>query len=160
LKVPICVSGTRDAQTIDEIKPKKDDHVIIKRRDSAFQDTELRVWLQSVGINVLVFCGVDTSICVETSIRDAFNLGYDVVLISDATASGIKNHYETTLDRVRDYYGLQMNYDRFKTMINNLNMIRKENLDIKHYSQSIEKFINEFGLLDFRNFRETPVQVV
>ncbi len=33
LKVPICVSGTRDAQTIDEIKPKKDDHVIIKRRD-------------------------------------------------------------------------------------------------------------------------------
>jgi hypothetical protein len=53
-----------------------------------------------------------------------------------------------------------MNYDRFKTMINNLNMIRKENLDIKHYSQSIEKFINEFGLLDFRNFRETPVQVV
>jgi hypothetical protein len=59
-----------------------------------------------------------------------------------------------------DYYGLQMNYDRFKTMINNLNMIRKENLDIKHYSQSIEKFINEFGLLDFRNFRETPVQVV
>lgn len=87
-------------------KTKKDDHVIIKRRDSAFQDTELRVWLQSVGINVLVFCGVDTSICVETSIRDAFNLGYDVVLISDATASGIKNHYETTLDRVRDYYGL------------------------------------------------------
>ena len=115
LKVPICVSGTWDAQTIDEIKPKKDDHVIIKRRDSAFQDTELRVWLQSVGINVLVFCGADTSICVETSIRDGFNLGYDIVLISDATASSMKNHYETTLDRVRDYYGLQMNYDRFTT---------------------------------------------
>ncbi len=160
LKVPICVSGTWDAQTIDEIKPKKDDHVIIKRRDSAFQDTELRVWLQSVGINVLVFCGVDTSICVETSIRDGFNLGYDIVLISDATASGMKNHYETTLDRVRDYYGLQMNYDRFTTMVNNLNMIRKEKLDIKHYSEMVDKFINEFGLLDFRNFRETPVQVV
>ena len=160
LKIPICVSGTWDAQTIDEIKPKKDDHVIIKRRDSAFQDTELRVWLQSVGITALVFCGVDTSICVETSIRDAFNLGYDIVLISDATASGIKNHYETTLDRVRDYYGLQMNYDRFTTMVNNLNMIRKENLDIKHYSQSIDKFLNEFGLLDFREFREGPVQVV
>ena len=122
LKLPICVRGTWDAQTIDEIKPEKDDHVIIKRRDSAFQDTELRVWLQSVGINVLVFCGVDTSICVETSIRDAFNLGYDIVLISDATASGIKKHYETTLDLVRDYYGLQMNFDRFITMVNNLNV--------------------------------------
>jgi ureidoacrylate peracid hydrolase len=159
LKVPICVSGTWDAQTIDEIKPKKDDHVIIKRRDSAFQDTELRVWLQSVGINVLVFCGVDTSICVETSIRDAFNLGYDIILISDATASGIKKHYVTTLDRVRDYYGLQMNYNRFKTMINSLNTIRKEKLDMRHYSEAIDKFIIEFGLLDFRKFRETPVQV-
>jgi ureidoacrylate peracid hydrolase len=161
LRIPICVRGTWDAQTIDEIKPEKDDHVIIKRRDSAFQDTELRVWLQSVGINVLVFCGVDTSICVETSIRDAFNLGYDIVLISDATASGIKKHYETTLDLVRDYYGLQMNFDRFITMVNNLKMIKSENLDINQarYSQSIDKFLNEFGLLNFREFHEAAVQV-
>jgi ureidoacrylate peracid hydrolase len=112
LKIPICVRGTWDAQTIDELKPKEDegDHIIIKRRDSAFQDTELRVWLQSVGINTLIFCGIDTSICVETSLRDGFNLGYDVILISDATASGIKSHYETTLTRVRDYYGLAMNF--------------------------------------------------
>lgn len=46
-KIPICVRGTWDAQTIDEIKPTEKDHVVIKRRDSAFQDTELRVWLQS-----------------------------------------------------------------------------------------------------------------
>ena len=160
LKVPICVRGTWDAQTIDDIKPKDDDHIIIKRRDSAFQDTELRVWLQSVGINVLVFCGVDTSICVETSIRDAFNLGYDIILISDATASGIKSHYETTLARVRDYYGLQMSYDRFSTMINNLNNVRSEHLDRKDYQQVIDKFINEFGLLDFREFRQAPLQSI
>jgi ureidoacrylate peracid hydrolase len=159
LKIPICVRGTWDAQTIDELKPKEDDHVIIKRRDSAFQDTELRVWLQSVGINVLVFCGVDTSICVETSIIDAFNLGYDIVLISDATASGIKSHYETTLARVRDYYGLEMNYDRFTKMINNLNISRrKKDLDLKDYKQLLDNFINEFGLLDFRDFREAPQQ--
>jgi ureidoacrylate peracid hydrolase len=55
-----------------------------------------------VGINTLIFCGADTSICVETSLRDGFNLGYDVILISDATASGIRKHYDTTLERVRD----------------------------------------------------------
>ena len=158
LKVPICVRGTWDAQTIDEIKPKEDDHVIIKRRDSAFQDTELRVWLQSVGINVLIFCGVDTSICVETSIRDAFNIGYDIILISDATASGIKSHYETTLARVRDYYGLEMSYERFTKMINNLDLLRKKQLDIKDNEQVIDNFINEFGLLDFREFREASLQ--
>ena len=35
----------------DEIKPTSKDYVVIKRRDSAFMDTELRVWLQSAGIN-------------------------------------------------------------------------------------------------------------
>lgn len=162
LKIPICVRGTWDGQTIDELKPKEEegDHIIIKRRDSAFQDTELRVWLQSAGINVLIFCGVDTSICVETSIRDAFNLGYDILLISDATASGIKEHYETTLARVRDYYGLAMNFERFSKMITNLNNARQQrNLNLEEHKQIIDNFISEFGLLDFRDFRVVaPVQ--
>lgn len=113
-KIPICVRGTWDGVTIDELKPTENDHVVIKRRDSAFQDTELRVWLQSEGINLLFFTGIDTSICVETSLRDGFNIGYDVGLISDATASGNKEHYKTTLDRVGDYYGLVMSIERFK----------------------------------------------
>ena len=156
LKIPICVRGTWDAQTIDELKPREDegDHIIIKRRDSAFQDTELRVWLQSSGINVLIFCGVDTSICVETSIRDAFNLGYDIILISDATASGNKDHYETTLARVKDYYGLAMNFERFTKMITNLDTARrKKNINFEEYKLVIDKFISEFGLLDFRDFK-------
>jgi ureidoacrylate peracid hydrolase len=160
LKIPICVRGTWDAQTIDELKPSNDDHIIIKRRDSAFQDTELRVWFQSIGVNTLVFCGVDTSICVETSIRDAFNLGYDIILISDATASGIKSHYETTLARVTDYYGLQMSYDRFTVMMNSLDKLRKEQTNLMDHKLQIDKFIEEFGLLDFRDFNHAPVQTL
>jgi ureidoacrylate peracid hydrolase len=57
-----------------------------------------------MGVNTLIFCGVDTSICVETSLREAFNIGYDVMLISDSTASGIEKHYHTTLERVRDLW--------------------------------------------------------
>jgi ureidoacrylate peracid hydrolase len=53
-KIPICVRGTWDAQTIDEIKPIEKDHIVIKRRDSAFQDTELRVWLQSMENHIFV----------------------------------------------------------------------------------------------------------
>ena len=37
-----------------------------------------------------------------------------MAIISDATASGDKRHYETTLERVRDYYGLVMDTERFK----------------------------------------------
>jgi ureidoacrylate peracid hydrolase len=110
---PICVIGTWDADIVDEIKPSAMDHVVIKRRDSAFQDTEIGVWLKSVGIDTLVFCGIDTSICVEASLRDAFNNGYDVILISDATASGNIKHFESTLEVIRDYYGLVMDVREF-----------------------------------------------
>jgi ureidoacrylate peracid hydrolase len=156
LKFPICIRGTWDGLTIDELKPKENDPIVIKRRDSAFQDTEFRVWLQSEGINLLVFTGIDTSICVETSLRDGFNIGYDVALISDATASGNKEHYKTTLQRVRDYYGLVMSIDRFKKAINNLDKIRKGELDLRDVpKERLDRILEEFNLLDPRTFALT-----
>ena len=113
MKKPICVRGTWDADIVAEIAPRPGDHVVIKRRDSAFHDTEIKVWLSSLGIDTLIFSGIDTSICVETSLRDAFNLGYDVVLIADATISSNKKHYESTIDNIKDYYGLVMNLSEF-----------------------------------------------
>jgi ureidoacrylate peracid hydrolase len=158
LKIPITVRGTWDADITDELKPNDNDLVVIKRRDSAFQDTELRVWLQSEGINLLVFTGADTSICVETSLRDGFNIGYDVMVVSDATASGDKKHYETTLERVRNYYGLVMDSERFKKAINNLDKIRTGELDLKHVSEKgLDDFLEEFNLLDPRTFDLKPI---
>ena len=158
LKVPITVRGTWDSRVIDEIKPAKRDHIIIKRRDSAFQDTELRVWLQSVGINTLILCGVDTSICVETSIRDAFNLGYDIFLISDATASGIGKYYETTLERVGDYYGIVSNLRDFKKIIKLLKQIEDGTTDFYDMSNMrISLFLEKHKLIDLRGVRRSRV---
>jgi ureidoacrylate peracid hydrolase len=144
-KVPICVRGTWDAQTIDEIKPTDADHVIIKRRDSVFQDTEINAWLRALGINTIVFSGVDTSICVETSLRDGFNQGYDVILISDATASANKEHYNTTLERVRDYYGVVMDFER---LANSSHLVQQNNGHIP--KDMVDTFIQTFNLLDPR----------
>lgn len=112
---PICIRGSWDAEIIDELKPSLNDHVVIKRRDSVFQDTEVEVWLRSLGIDSIIFSGIDTSICVESSLRDAFNHGYDIVLISDATVSNNLDHYNSTLDNIRNYYGLVMNIDELIT---------------------------------------------
>jgi ureidoacrylate peracid hydrolase len=156
LKIPITVRGTWDADITDELKPNDNDLVVIKRRDSAFQDTELRVWLQSEGINLLVFTGADTSICVETSLRDGFNIGYDVALISDATASGNSEHYKTTLERVKDYYGLVMNIERFKRAIHNLDRVRKGQVDFHKVSEeTLKNILDEFNILDPRTFALT-----
>ena len=116
-KRPICVRGTWDAKIVDEVKPTSKDHVVIKRRDSAFQDTETEVWLNSLKVNTLIFCGIDTSICVETSLRDGFNKGYDVILIADATASSNIRHYKTTIEHVKEYYGLVMKVKEIKEVL-------------------------------------------
>jgi ureidoacrylate peracid hydrolase len=147
-KVPICVRGTWDADIIDEIKPTYEDHIIVKRCDSAFQDTELRVWLRSARINALIFCGVDTSICVETSLRDGFNQGYDVILVADATASGKNRHYDTTLERVRDYYGIVTHLHEFEEIMKILEQISSGKMDYGRPYERLSEFLEKHNLID------------
>ncbi|HEY7082094.1 MAG TPA: isochorismatase family protein, partial [Nitrososphaeraceae archaeon] len=108
----------------------------------------------------LVFTGIDTSICVETSLREGFNTGYDVAIISDATASGDKRHYDTTLERVRDYYGLVMNTEKFKEVIRRLDKMRKG--EVKAFIESEDEakaFMEEWNLLDPRQFPSEQVNL-
>jgi ureidoacrylate peracid hydrolase len=112
-KIPLCVKGSWDAKLIDQFKEKLSELVLFKRRDSVFQDTELELWLKSLKVDTLLFSGVDTSICVESSLRDGFNKGWDVILLSDLTASLVGNFYQTTLSEVKENYGLVFNSDDF-----------------------------------------------
>lgn len=105
-RVPICVRGTWDAEIVPELTPSKDDHVVIKRRDSAFQDTELDLWLRSSRIDTIIFCGADTAVCVDCSVRDAFNKGYDVVVLSDAVASMHPDFHVAMLETLKEWYGV------------------------------------------------------
>ena len=83
--------------------------------------------------------------------RDAFNIGYDVILISDATASGNNKHYETTLERVRDYYGLVMTVERFFRIVNSLKKVKSGEVRVEDISKDImTDFLKEFNLLDIR----------
>ena len=112
-KVPLCIRGTWDSDIIEDLAPANDDLVVDKRRDSVFQDTEFALWLSALKINTIIFSGVDTSICVESSLRDAFNRGWDVILLSDTTASLNDKFYETTMAEVSENFGLVMKSEEF-----------------------------------------------
>jgi len=105
LRIPACIRGTWDAEVINELKPLDTDHVVIKRRDSAFQDTELDLWLRSSYVDTVIVSGVDTAICVENTLTDAFNTGYDVILVDDATASSWPKIGRATVSKVAGSYG-------------------------------------------------------
>jgi len=74
--------------------------------------TEFELWLTALGANTIIFTGIDTYyICVESSVRDAFNRGYDVTLVSDCVASRNSMHHQTTLDQVGEAFGLVVSSD-------------------------------------------------
>jgi ureidoacrylate peracid hydrolase len=117
LRIPACIRGTWDADIIDELKPTNTDHIVIKRRDSAFQDTELDLWLRSAYVDTVIITGVDTAICVENTLTDAFNIGYDVILVEDATASSWKKIGQATINKVAGSYGLVIGTDKLIKII-------------------------------------------
>lgn len=101
----LIIRGTWGAEIIDELKPQEDDISVEKPRYSAFFGTNLDVILRTYNIKYLAFVGVTTNICVETSIRDAYNLNYFPILISDATASAPPSMREATIHNVIRCFG-------------------------------------------------------
>ncbi|MBN1177465.1 MAG: cysteine hydrolase [Dehalococcoidales bacterium] len=122
LRIPACIRGTWDADIIDELKPTENDHIVVKRRDSAFQDTELDLWLRSISADTLIFTGVDSIICVENTLTDAFNIGYDVILIEDAVASSWPNIGRATIRKVEGSYGWVVKTDQFINLLHTCRM--------------------------------------
>jgi ureidoacrylate peracid hydrolase len=81
----LLAKGTWDYAIVDELKPQAGDIVIPKTRYSGFFNTNIDSVLRARGIRNLVFTGVATNVCVESSLRDAFHLEYFGVVLEDAT---------------------------------------------------------------------------
>jgi nicotinamidase-related amidase len=83
----ILVAGEPGNQIIAELAPVADEIVIDKPGKGMFYGTQLQSQLQGRGISHLVFMGVTTEVCVQTSMREANDRGYDGVLLTDCTES-------------------------------------------------------------------------
>ncbi len=100
------VRGTWGAAIVDELAPQPEDILVEKPRYSAFFGTNLDIILRTYDLKYLVFTGVATNTCVEHSIRDAYNLEYLPILVSDATMNtGPAFVREATFFNVKLNYG-------------------------------------------------------
>src|SRR5277367_6918329 len=85
LQGTLLAKGTWDYALVDELAPQPGDIVIPKTRYSGFFNTNIDSVLRARGIRTLVFTGVATNVCVESSLRDAFHLEYFGIVLEDAT---------------------------------------------------------------------------
>ena len=68
----------------EQIAPRANEKVIIKHFPDSFYNTGLNEHLATLGINHLVICGMMSHMCIDTTVRSAKRLGYNVSLLSDA----------------------------------------------------------------------------
>ena len=85
LKGSLLAKGTWDYAIVDALTPQAADIVIPKSRYSGFFNTNIDSVLRGRGIRNLIFTGIATNVCVESSLRDAFHLEYFAVVLEDAT---------------------------------------------------------------------------
>lgn len=78
------VSEYPQYQIIKEIEPIESDIVIVKKKPSAFFGTPLVSYLNDLGVDSLIICGVATSGCVRASVIDAFSYNYRVAVVEEA----------------------------------------------------------------------------
>ena len=100
------IRGTWGAEVVEALKPQANDLIVEKPRFSAFFGTNLDTILKTYNLKYLFFTGCATNICIEASIRDAANLGYFPILISDASVNnGPPFTQESTLFNVKLCFG-------------------------------------------------------
>jgi biuret amidohydrolase len=96
----ILIQGEPGNQIIPELAPLRGELVIDKPGKGAFHSTPLHHELLRRGITHLVFMGVTTEVCVQTSMREANDRGYDALLLEDCTESYFPEFKTATIEMV------------------------------------------------------------
>jgi nicotinamidase-related amidase len=102
----ILVRGEPGNAIIDALAPVDGELVIDKPGKGAFYATSLGEGLNARGITHLLFAGVTTEVCVQTSMREANDRGYECLLIEDATASYFPAFKQASVEMIRSQGGI------------------------------------------------------
>ncbi|MFC3444155.1 pyrimidine utilization protein B [Sphingobium rhizovicinum] len=106
LKGQLLARGGWDYELVDALAPQRGDIRVHKTRYSAFFNSQLDSVLRARGVRTLIFVGIASNVCVESTLRDAFHLEYFSVMLDDATHHlGPDFVHQATLYNVEKFFG-------------------------------------------------------
>ncbi len=97
----VLISGEPGADIVPELAPLPGETVIDKPGKGAFNATRLGSILNAKGITQLVFAGVTTEVCVQTTMREANDRGFECILATDATESYFPEFKKAAIEMIR-----------------------------------------------------------
>jgi biuret amidohydrolase len=102
----ILIEGEPGNDFVPSLRPQAGEVVIAKPGKGAFYATSLQEDLKSRGITHLLVTGVTTEVCVQTTMREANDRGYECLLVEDGTESYFPEFKKATLDMIRAQGGI------------------------------------------------------
>jgi len=102
----ILVRGEYGHDIVDELKPEAGEPVVDKPGKGAFYATDLDSMLRNRGIRSLVVCGVTTEVCVNTTVREANDRGYDCLVLEDCVGSYFPEFQAAALNMIKAQGGI------------------------------------------------------
>jgi len=102
----ILVRGEIGHDIVPELYPAPGEPVIDKPGKGAFYATDLELILRDRGIKTLIVCGVTTEVCVNTSVREANDRGYECVVLSDCVGSYFPEFQKAALAMIKAQGGI------------------------------------------------------
>jgi len=118
LQGQLLARGGWDYEIVDALAPQPGDIRVHKTRYSAFFNSQLDSILRARGIRNLVFVGIATNVCVESTLRDGFHLEYFGVMLEDATHHlGPEFLQKATVYNIETFFGWVSTVDDFLTSV-------------------------------------------
>jgi nicotinamidase-related amidase len=96
--------GSREAEILEELEPQAGEIVLTKTTSSAFNGTALDRLLRALDIKILVVCGVFTTTCIESTVRDGADLGYACIVAEDACGALVEEMHLASIRAMRNVY--------------------------------------------------------
>ena len=94
--------GDEDFEIIDEIHPREDEKVFVKKINSCFGNSDFRQYMEKQEDKRLMIIGLQTNYCIDATVKSAFERGFEVIL-PEGTNSTFDNDYMTGETTVRYY---------------------------------------------------------
>ena len=102
----LLARGSWDYELVDALRPEPGDIVLPKPRYSGFYNTPLDSMLRARGIRTLIFTGIATNVCVESTLRDGYHREYFGIVLADAThQAGPPRLQEGALRNIETFFG-------------------------------------------------------
>jgi ureidoacrylate peracid hydrolase len=122
----VLIRDTWNTAIVDDLAPEPGDLVVSKHRFSGFFETRLDAVLRERGISQLIFAGCTTSICVESTLRDAYFRDYHCLLLEDCCAEPIgaglpRSNHDATVLLVEIMFGHVSTSDTFVGALSSIN---------------------------------------